>query len=89
MAQDMGVEASFLSGSVDSKKRGAVVSPMDPSGEWSLKRSKPSSPELEADAIAQPMDAENTALSLQLTITFDEFEAERDVVDPPQPPLIQ
>ena len=52
MARDMGVEASFLSGSVERKKRGATVSPMDPTGDWSSKRSRTSSPDLHTDATA-------------------------------------
>lgn len=48
MARDMGVEASFVSGSSDRKKRVATTSPMDPKDEWTLKRSKTSSPNLQS-----------------------------------------
>lgn len=62
MARDMGVEALFLSGSVERKKRGDTVSPMDPTGDWSLKRSRTSSPDIHTDAIAQARD-DNMAMS--------------------------
>lgn len=43
MAQDMGVMIDFLDGSFESKKRLAATSLMDPTGVWSLKRSKTAS----------------------------------------------
>lgn len=89
MARDMDVEVSFPSSSVDRKKRAAMVSPLDPTGDWSLKRSKTSSADLQTEPTVQPMEDDNMAMNFQLTVTGAELEDQRAVVDPPQPPSTQ
>lgn len=90
MAHDMGVEATFLTGSSDRKKRVANTSPMDPTGEWTLKCCRTSSLNIQTDkAATQATNDNNMELNFSMIVAIEEPEVVRDVVDPPQSPWPQ
>ena len=88
MAADMGVEPDFQMRD-DKKKRNAATSPMDPTGEWSLKSSKPSSVSLQAEEQFMECETSNNDPTPTLDMTDTIMDTSREVTGPNQSPNTQ
>lgn len=81
MAEAMGVQPVFLSGTPAHKKRSATTSPLDPTGDWSLKRTKTS----RSSSPGNDNDNDNNATIVE-TLVMDS--TVKVLASPPPPRLL-